>query len=1129
MPEPTNEDAPADAASSAALVPGHGPRIGVLTPLTGGLFWGEIISGIVQAVGEAGGTVTLIKTLDAGAAAGSYAIGRAEPVAWEHLDGFLAQLRSTDDEYLRRLRATGKPVVAVSDHTRDLDAASVTIDNVAGIRESVVHLIEHGHTRIGFLGHPHHSDIRERYEAYRSAMTEHGLEPGDLIPAPDDLTSGGNAVATAITGAEPAWTAVVAGTDANALGLMGALRELGVSVPQEIAVIGFDDTAYSWLCDPPLTTSRQLFDKLGAAAARTLLDELAGNPPEHWRHTVPTKFMVRASCGCDAARPRASAEVMATVEAMVEEITGIFGVTAGSDPQTWPTLEQVDCAALDAAIAESVQRVLVTPRGHEDVRPFLQQSARRIADLAAQAARSGSRSWESFEYALTQIAATPAQVGALDSLGRIVKISIASDSQFDIGMALLAHDDKDPAALRWMEGADLRAGLLGLWDGPPAAGRLRIVGAHGLDGELERFVGTVFPVREFPPAEIVDCAESANGEVTFVIPVRGSSGDHGLLCAVGRAGHDLAFSRSGYEHWAALLAERLREKYLLEEIRHREERYAFAARAANDGLWEWSSGTGEAYVSPRGRELLGAGADEAVTAESLRDHLHPDDVPAVMAAFATAADSASPVEVECRRRPRDGQAPWVLIRALGVDRGADGKGLVGSISDIDRRKALEEQLRRAALVDALTGLPNRRLFLDRLRREISRTDQLSGRSCAVFFLDLDGFKLINDSLGHLAGDELLRVVGERIREALRPSDTAARFGGDEFAILLSDQVPEDLLVVAERIQERISAPVTLGSQEVRVTASIGITTTEGGHREPEDILRDADTAMYSAKVEHGAACLFDPSMHRAALERLRMRGEVAAALQNGEFVVHYQPIVDLPDPTVTRFEALARWQHPDRGLIGPPGFLPALEGNAGIVDLDRLVLDTVCAQIATWRALTPLPVQVSVNVSHRTFWSQEFLESVRSTLQAHAVPPECVVLELTENIMMTDPDQARATMAGLRDLGVSLYIDDFGTGHSSLHLLRTFPLDTLKIAGPFVRELTQTYESAALTRTIIAMAAALGMSTIAECVETPEQAERLLELGCTTVQGWLFAKAMAPDEATAALGTRLEPLTVPGA
>ena len=370
--------------------------------------------------------------------------------------------------------------------------------------------------------------------------------------------------------------------------------------------------------------------------------------------------MVRASCGCDPARPRASTELTTTVEAMVEEITGILGVTPGSDPVTWPTLDEIDCAALDAAVARSVETVLVTPRGHEDVRTFLQQAVKRMADLAAEATQAGSGSRECFEYAITQIAATPAQVGALDSLGRIVRISVTSDAQFDIGMALLAHDDDDPAEMRWMAGSDVSAGLLGVWDGPPEAGRLRIVGAHGLDGRLQKYVGTVCPVQAFPPIDIVDSADSAQSEVTFVIPVRGSSGDHGLLCAVGRAGQDLAFSRSGYEHWAALLAERLREKYLLEEIRHSEERYAFAARAANDGLWEWSSSTGEVYLSARGRELLGARAGEVVTTDFLRTHLHPDDVPAVMAAFAEAANSAAPVQVECRRRPRDGQAPWVL-------------------------------------------------------------------------------------------------------------------------------------------------------------------------------------------------------------------------------------------------------------------------------------------------------------------------------------------------------------------------------------------------------------------------------------------------------------------------------------
>ena len=1119
------DDAVARASDARAAIR-TGPRIGVLTPLTGGLFWGEIIAGIVQTVEEAGGSVTLIQTLDAGQTVGSYrpTVGTAAALGGAHLDGFVALLRSTDDEYLRRIRETGTPVVVVSEHTRDVDAASVTVDNVSGIRESVRHLADHGHTRIGFVGHDGHSDAVERYDAYRAAMADHGLAPFDRVLASDDMVQGGRDAAAAVVAA--GWTAVVAATDRNAFGLISGLRDLGVTVPRDVAVIGFDDLESSWRHDPPLTTSRQRFTDLGVVAAQVLLAEVGGGPVEHRRHTVPTALVQRASCGCQASAAACPGDLGAVVGAMVGAVCDI--VAAGGDGPPGGSGDGLR-AAVDATIARSVESALTVAGDDEGVRTFLHLSIERLTRAAAAADGAVAGAGPLLGYAAAQVAATLVQTRSTAYLARMHRLLLEFDKQFDIGVTLLAHGDVDPVALGWLAEAGITGGCLGLWDGRPEDGRLVIVGVHAEDGRLERYRGTRCTVQEFPPRELIDLADIAAGEVTLVIPVRGVSGDHGLLCVTGTSEREFAVTRNDYDHWAAQLGERLREEALLEEIRQSEERYALAARAANDGLWEWRAGTGEVYLSGRGRELMAVQPDEAVTVESLCSRFHPDDRAAVMAAVTRAVDVPGvAVEVEGRLGPRDGTTPWVLVRALGVERDGLGTGLVGSVSDIDPRKALEERLRSAALVDEVTGLPNRRFLLDRLRHEIARSDRREGGWFAVLFLDLDGFKLINNSLGHLAGDELLRVVGDRLRATLRVTDTAARFGGDEFAVLLVDPVPEDLLLVAERIQERIAAPVALGHQQVRLTASIGITTSETGYGDPEDVLRDADTAMYRAKErEHGAVCLFDLSMHQSALERLQLRGEVAAALANGEFVVHYQPIVDLTDPTVRRFEALVRWQHPTRGLVGPAEFLPAMEASSAIVALDRQVLACVCEQVVAWRALTSEPVQVSVNVSHRSFWSAEFPGAVRAALAAHGVPPRSLCLELTEGVIMTDPDEARRIMAELRDLGVGLHIDDFGTGHSSLHLLRTFPLDTLKIAGPFVRELTEIEESAALVRAIITMARALGMSTIAEWVETPQQGARLSELGCTLVQGWLFARALPAEEATAVLGTRLLPALVP--
>jgi diguanylate cyclase (GGDEF)-like protein len=391
----------------------------------------------------------------------------------------------------------------------------------------------------------------------------------------------------------------------------------------------------------------------------------------------------------------------------------------------------------------------------------------------------------------------------------------------------------------------------------------------------------------------------------------------------------------------------------------------------------------------------------------------------------------------------------------------------------------------------------------------------------VLFLDLDGFKLINDSLGHLVGDDLLRTVGARLREQVRSVDTAARFGGDEFALLMTDPVPEDLLVVARRIQARIAEPVQLGEQEISITASVGITASETHYADAEEVLRDADIAMYRAKEsERGTACVFDPTMHRRAMDRLRTRSTITAALAAKQFVVHYQPIVDLGGGALTQFEALIRWEHPERGLLLPGEFLPAMEGNSAIITLGRQVVEQVCAQIAAWRADDDVPVRVSVNVSHRESWSPALLSRVTPALARHRVPPECLVLEITEGVIMSDPAAAQEIMAGLHAAGLMLHIDDFGTGHSSLHALRTFPVDALKIDGSFIRDLGPDQPTALVTA-IVAMAAALGLDVVAECVETPEQADQLRAMGCTTAQGWLYSRAVPPADAGALLGRPL--------
>ena len=1097
-------------------------HVGVLSPVTGGFFFGEVLAGVVREVAALGGHVTLVQTLDAGQSGDEFtpAIAATAPVAFDTIDGFITIAWATPTSYLDELRSLGKSLVVVSNDLGKIDAATVVIDNRAGVLAAVDHLVSHGHTRIGFAGNVEQSDMRERHAAYLEAMAAHGLDTTGLFFSTRDHVEAGGRSAAPLIAAHPTCTAVITTTDRVAIGLIEALGEVGLRVPADVAVVGFDDAEVGWFSDPPLATVRQRFEDLGMLAARLLVHEVRDGDADHRVHTVPAHFIPRGSCGCG---PRATAGTDAAVAAgreLVVAILAAIGLDADGSPRSDrpPGHDDAELDGLDAAIEATVCRLYRPRSSPEDLRGLTDTVVTLISDLWARALDAGHPWAESLRYSLVRFAAVLAQLQMVDGLRRIGHLSDSFDEQYDVGMGLLGRVGTDPSDLSWLEPLPVKAACLGLWEDSPESGRLRIAGLVDRSGSIGPDTGAVVPITKFPPKELLAAADPSASEVTYVIPVRGSTGDHGFFAIVGTVESEFGTGRATYDHWAALLGAALREKVLLEDVRRSEERYAFAARAANDGLWEFDLVTQEVYLSARCQDLLDL--DGALDQDNWVETAHPDDRAALRAALAEVTYRAdAPVEVEYRTLRRDGTPSWVLLRAFGVASDGVVVRLVGSLSDIARRKELEERLRQAALYDALTGLPNRRLFLDRLAVSIEQPRRRTGARFAVFFLDLDGFKLVNDSLGHLAGDQLLTVIAGRLREQLRSVDTAARFGGDEFAVLLTDPITEELLVVAKRIQDSIAQPVMLGDQEVSVTASIGIAASESGYTDPEDVLRDADTAMYSSKeAEPGSATLFDPLMHERAVSRLRDRTELGIALDREQFVVHYQPVVALDGAALTRFEALVRWQHPVRGLRGPGEFLPAMVDNPTIVRLGHWVLNDVCRQIAEWRTDYDGPLAVSVNVSHREFWTGDLVRTVKETLQRHGVPPECLILEITESVVMDQPDAARQIMTDLHAAGIQLHIDDFGTGQSSLHALRTLPVDAVKIDGSFISELVEVSRTAALVRTIIAMGEALDIDVIAECVETPQQEDRLRDMGCGSAQGWLYAKAMPADDARVLLG-----------
>lgn len=582
------------------------------------------------------------------------------------------------------------------------------------------------------------------------------------------------------------------------------------------------------------------------------------------------------------------------------------------------------------------------------------------------------------------------------------------------------------------------------------------------------------------------------------------------------------------------------------DLKIAEERYALAARGANDGIWDWDLQSGQIYFSPRWRTMLGY--NEAEITPDPREwfkRVHFDDLDKLQADLTRHIEGHSVhFEHEHRLLHADGAYRWVLARGLRVlDEQGRPARVAGSLTDITDRKVAEEQLLRNAFYDGLTALPNRALFMDRLGRAIGRARRHTDYLFAVLFLDLDRFKVVNDSLGHLIGDQLLIAVAKRLESCLRPGDTAARLGGDEFTLLLDDIHDEqDVTRVAERLQSELAKPFILDGQEVFPSASIGIALSGSPSRatayeRADDLLRDADTAMYRAKaLGRGRHEVFDEGMHARAVALLRLETDLRRAIESDDFHVFYQPIVSLENGRIRGFEALARWEHPERGLVPPGEFIALAEETGLVIALDHSILRQACRQTLIWhqqfdadREATPArgngasrgpvypPLSLSANLSSKHFLQGNVMEEVREILEATNFPPGCLRLEITESVILENIESAAKILDQLKTLGVQLALDDFGTGYSSLSYLHRLPLDIIKIDRSFVSRMGAQGENMEIVRAILMLATTMKMTVVAEGIETGEQMQLLKEMGCDYGQGFYFSRPVSSDETTTLL------------
>ncbi|HEX5206027.1 MAG TPA: EAL domain-containing protein [Actinoplanes sp.] len=1004
------------------LVERHGPVVGVLATSFGGPYFGGLLGGIKAAVAAQGGRLIAIQTLDAGTFNTDFRDPPAysHRVAWESIDGFITILTGANSDYLRAAQESGRPVVVVSDYPDGVSCPTVGPDNRAGTSAAVRHLIEHGHTRIAFAGHLEQVDAGERYEAYRSTLLAHGIAPDDSLffDTGSMQEGGGERAARAMLAAGLPSTAAVTGNDPNAFGLIRALAAAGHDLPGDQAVIGFDDQQGSASMIPSLTTVRQPLAEIGGMAARLVLRMVNGEPVPNERYQLPTSLVVRESCGCPGPLALSSGRIVDGAADAGRLLAEIRSVVDRDAPVWSPGAHAAELEVAVKSLASALTDAAAgspTPTGTE-LRRLLLPIARRLQNYEVAVAvmrliRDYGRAVQTsagadtavhrrVEDVVYQVFAVLAQAQSSFQVAHGRSTMSALGTQYSVSMQLLRSQERDPRSLDWLRITDIRGGCLGLW--PSGTDRrdgfLDVIATFDRRADAAVQGGGRVEIERFPPAEVIDLADSAADDMIYVAHLKVDNGDWGMLALVGPIQAGLAEGRETMNQWAALLSVALEHDAVLQTLREQ-----------------------------------------------------------------------------------------------------------------------EEVLRRAALYDDLTGLPNRSHFRDRLMLAMDRSACRDGLGYAVLLLDLDGFKLVNDSLGHEAGDQLLREVAGRLTVELRANEVAARLGGDEFAVLIEDFAgPQAPIVLAERLQAAVSAPCHVADTDVAVTASIGIALGTDNYTDTQAVMRDADAAMYYAKSngKRGYA-LFTPSMHTSAMDRLRTDAELRHAIDDDQLELFYQPIMALGTGQVAGVEALLRWRHPTRGLLVPPVFLPIAEESELGVRIGAWVLRTACRQAAQWcREPGRERFRMSVNVSNRQFWQGRLIEDVIDCLDASGLDPGCLALEITEGVIMHDVRQATQLLATISEMGVEVHIDDFGTGYSSLEALHHLPFAALKIDRSFVSRLTTSARSRELVRTIVTMGLNLELRVIAEGIETSEELELVRELGCTHGQGYWYSRPVPAEECT---------------
>lgn len=980
--------------------------VGVLIPFLGGFYYASLLEGVRRAARERGARVVAFQTsgLDLFWAAEE----TTRPLGWNRIDAWLGMTDLAGSAHYERIAAARKPLVTVSCRVPGYDTCAVLPDNQGGARQAVAHLVAHGHRRIAFAGSTRQVDVCERYEGYKEGLRAAGMEPDPALfyEAGSARELDGHEVGRRLVSARLPCTAVIAGTDLNAVGIADEVQRAGWRIPADLAVVGFDDVEPAQYAATPIATLRLPFEAVAYRAAELLLRRVIDGEtlPETVR--LPVTFVGRASCGCSTfgelwrftdaktsreqfeerlreaiARAHAQGRGAAVAGDAVQTLATHVGCIVNGEPGLDSPSVRAACWTLlaEKPDAERVERLLSVIE--EAASDALANAAPAIGSAARGALRELRfellRAWRSIE----QI--------------RLGYDNASLDANRRIELALVSSGGGSPSSLGWMRWSRTRYAVFGQWRAAIGNCQRRLIDQSVYDraGATATRPAEEHPPEDIPGSTLCALVDEAENDIVSVVPIQGAGANRGLLAVVGPIHHSIVDLTGNLAQWSALLS---------------------------------------------------AALDREELAASLKD---------------------------------------------------------------------------SALHDALTGLPNRTQLLERLDQALVRSRAGEAR-CALLLLDLDGFKNVNDGLGHSTGDQLLLKVADRLRDSVRPVDTVARIGGDEFALFLTNLGRDaEASAVAERIHDAFRAPFLVSGHKIFSSASVGITMSSDRYFKAEDFLRDADTAMQRAKAQGRARHqVFQAQMRRQTLDRISLEAEIRRGLERGEFVLHYQPIVALGGGAVAEVEALIRWKHPEKGLVAPASFLSVAEDTGLIVRMSDWVIRTACEQACRWRRELGRPIRISINLAPTQLEDPRFVELLRSNVLRSGLQPATLGVELVESSLAAPGTTILDNLLALRQMGIRIAVDDFGTGYSSLGYLKRLPIHVLKIDRSFIIGVPSDAHDVAICKAIVAMARSLQLAVVAEGVETAQQAEFLRSIGCELAQGFLFAEPLPPPECVLLFG-----------